>query len=153
MKDKKEFYDRVDSIDGISKEVQNNLKALHTALQDAISLLKKSQSEKKNKITKNKLKDQLRNLYTGKVSNRCFIPEKSYSTNSINAIASHIREAVSMSSENANIPYEMLNNLRLLSISLDSIAREVSDESNLTDGLVVDLFDIIPLSMQLKSSI
>lgn len=147
------FEAKLGQIEGLDKDVKSALKDKHKAWQKAIFLLSQPQTEKRKEINSNKLKSKLTPLYNGNISNRCFIPEKSYSTNSIKTIASHIQDAINMSFENSTIPHDLIDKLRSLSVELLKITPKDPEESELTNGLVVDLFDIIALSMDIRSSI
>lgn len=148
-----EFREKLKKINELEPKVIDKLVNEFNNWKKAETLLEKPQYEKKGAINSERLFTKLKPLFNGSVSNRCFIPQIGYSGNSINAIVSHIREAVSMSSDNSKIPYKMIEELRSLSVQLDNMAPEESEESNLTDGLVIDLFDILALSMELKSPI
>lgn len=152
-RDTDSFNAKLEQVDGLSKDIKNNLRVKYEAWQSAVSLSKKSPDEKKAQITTQKLINKLTPLYNGNVSNRCFIPESCYSSNSINAIASHIQEAISISSENRMVPSEVVEELRSLSVQLMKMNPKESAESDLTIGLVVDLFDIIAMSMDIKALI
>ena len=152
-KDASTFRDKLKQINGLEDKTIDTLVNLFKNWKEAESLLNKPQDEKKRKIDTNRLVSKLTPLFHGSVSNRCFIPQMSYSSKSIKAITSHIQEAINISSENTLLPPEVVETLRSLSVQMHRITPIESEDNNLTDGLVIDLFDITALSMELKSLI
>ena len=145
-----DFREKLKRVGSLEQKVIDKLGNLFKNWKNAEALLEKPQAEKKSRISSDRLISKLTPLFNGNVSNRCFIPKTSYSGNSINSIASHIQEAANISSENSNLPAEVVEALRSLSLQLHRITSEKSEDSELTDGMVVDLFDILALSMELK---
>lgn len=148
-----DFREKLKKIEGLERKVIDKLVNLFKNWKNAASLLEKPQAEKKSEISSDRLINKLTPLFNGNVSNRCFIPKTGYSGNSINAIASRIQEAVNISSENSMLPTEVVEALRSISLQLHRITPKESEDGELTEGMVVDLFDILALSMELKSPI
>ena len=148
-----DFREKLKRIESLERKGIDKLVNLFKNWKNAEALLEKPPAEKKSGISSDRLINKLTPLFNGNVTNRCFIPKTSYSGNSINAIASHIQEAVNISSENLMLPAEVVETLRSLSLQLHRITPEKSEDSELTEGMVVDLFDILALSMELKAPI